>query len=332
MIGDKLGHYEIESSLGAGGMGEVYRARDTRLGRSVAVKVLSEAFAKDPERIARFEREAKVLASLNHSNIAAIHGFEQSGETHFLVMELVQGETLAERISRGPIPAEEALSIAHQVAEALEAAHEKGIVHRDLKPANVKITPEGKVKVLDFGLAKAMDSGAASVNLSNSPTLSVMATNAGMILGTAAYMSPEQARGENTDTRSDVFSFGCVLFEMLTGRQGFEGRTVSDILASVLARDVDFSLLPPRLNSKIPQLIRRAVEKEPKRRWQAVGDMRVEIEAARANPYEEAVVRRPLWKRAIPIVVTAVLVGAATAAVMWNLRTTRTANVTRFAF
>src|SRR5215470_4001887 len=285
MIGNKLGHYEIGTSLGAGGMGEVYQARDIRLGRSVAVKVLPEAFAKDPERIARFEREAKVLAALNHSNIAALHGFEQSGETHFLVMELVEGETLATRISRGPIPAEEALAIGHQIAEALEAAHEKGIVHRDLKPANVKITPEGKVKVLDFGLAKAMESTPAYANLSNSPTLSVMATNAGMILGTAAYMSPEQARGENTDARSDIFSFGCVLYEMLTGRQGFQGRTVSDILASVLARDVDFSLLPPRLNSKIPQLIRRAVEKEPKRRWQAVGDLRVEIEAAIADPY-----------------------------------------------
>ena len=332
MIGNKLGHYEIESSLGSGGMGEVYQARDIRLGRNVAVKVLPEAFAKDPERIARFEREAKVLAALNHSNIAALHGFEQSGETHFLVMELVEGETLATRISRGPIPAEEALAIAHQIAEALEAAHEKGIVHRDLKPANVKITPEGKVKVLDFGLAKAMESAPAYANLSNSPTLSVMATNAGMILGTAAYMSPEQARGENTDARSDVFSFGCVLYEMLTGRQGFQGRTVSDILASVLARDVDFSLLPQRLNSKIPQLIRRAVEKEPKRRWQAVGDMRVELEATRANPYEEAVVSRPLWKRAIPIVVTAVVVAAATAAVMSNLRTTKPAGLTRFSF
>jgi eukaryotic-like serine/threonine-protein kinase len=332
MIGNKLGQYEIESSLGSGGMGEVYQARDIRLGRSVAVKVLPEAFAKDPERIARFEREAKVLAALNHSNIAALHGFEQSGETHFLVMELVEGETLATRISRGPIPAEEALAIAHQIAEALEAAHEKGIVHRDLKPANVKITPEGKVKVLDFGLAKAMESAPVYANLSNSPTLSVMATNAGMILGTAAYMSPEQARGENTDARSDVFSFGCVLYEMLTGRQGFQGRTVSDILASVLARELDFSLVPARLNPKISQLIRRAVEKEPKRRWQAVGDMRVEIEAVRANPYEEAVVSRPLWKRAIPIVVTAVVVAAATAAVMWNVRTTKLAALTRFPF
>jgi serine/threonine-protein kinase len=219
MIGQKLGQYEIESKLGAGGMGEVYQARDTRLGRGVAIKVLTEAFAKDPERIARFEREAKVLASLNHSNIAALHGFEQSGDAHFLVMELVQGETLAERVARGPIPTEEALPIAQQIAEALEAAHEKGVVHRDLKPANVKITPEGKVKVLDFGLAKAMESSPAYTNLSNSPTLSVMATNAGMILGTAAYMSPEQARGENTDARSDVFSFGCVFYEMLPGRR-----------------------------------------------------------------------------------------------------------------
>jgi serine/threonine-protein kinase len=332
MIGTRLGHYEIESSLGAGGMGKVYQARDTRLGRSVAVKVLVEAFAKDPERIARFEREAKVLASLNHANIAALHGFEQLGGTHFLVMELVQGETLAERISRGPIPIDQALAIAHQIAEALEAAHEKGVVHRDLKPANVKITPEGKVKVLDFGLAKAMDSSPAYADLSNSPTLSVMATNAGMILGTAAYMSPEQARGENTDARSDVFSFGCVFYEMLTGRQGFQGRTVSDILASVLARDLDYSLLPAKLNPKISQLIRRAAEKEPKRRWQAVGDMRVEIESAMSAPYEEAATHRPLWKRAIPIVVTAIVVAATTAGVMWHPRTVKPAGLTRFPF
>jgi serine/threonine-protein kinase len=245
-------------------------------------------------------------------------------------MELVQGETLAERVARGPIPTEEALPSAQQIAEALEAAHEKGVVHRDLKPANVKITPEGKVKVLDFGLAKAMESSPAYTNLSNSPTLSVMATNAGMILGTAAYMSPEQARGENTDARSDVFSFGCVFYEMLTGRQGFQGRTVSDILASVLARELDCSLLPPRLNPKISQLIRRAAEKEPKRRWQAVGDMRVEIEAAMAAPYEEPMARQPLWKRAIPIAVTAIVAAAATAALMWNPRIVHRTGVTRF--
>jgi eukaryotic-like serine/threonine-protein kinase len=188
-------------------MGEVYQARDTRLGRSVAVKVLPDEFARDADRISRFEREAKLLASLNHSNIAALYGIEQADGTHFLVMELVEGETLAERIARGPIPAEEAFRIAHQIADALEAAHEKGIIHRDLKPANVKITPEGKVKVLDFGLARAMEETPATAN-SNSPTLSALATNAGIILGTAGYMSPEQARGHTADQRSDIFSFG----------------------------------------------------------------------------------------------------------------------------
>src|SRR5215471_14670609 len=296
-IGTQLGAHEITALLGKGGMGEVYQARDLKLKREVAIKILPEEFSRDNERLNRFQREAEVLASLNHPNIAAIYDLQEADGTRFLVLELVEGETLADRIARGPIAVKESLQIARKVCEALEAAHEKGVVHRDLKPANVKITPDGNVKVLDFGLAKAMESASANINLSNSPTLSLMATNAGMILGTAAYMSPKQARGENTDARSDIFSFGCVLYEMLTGRQGFQGRTVSDILASVLARDVDFSLLAPKLNPKIPQLIRRAVEKEPRRRWQAIGDMRVEIEAATANPYEQAVAHRPIWKR-----------------------------------
>jgi len=282
MIGKRLAHYQIEGRLGAGGMGEVYRASDTRLGRSVAVKVLPEAFAQDPERIARFEREAKVLASLNHPNIAALYGFERFEETHFLVMELVEGETLAERLQRGAIVLEEALRIAHQISEALEAAHDKEIVHRDLKPANVKITPEGKVKVLDFGLATAVASSESRVASPPSELAtrnSLLATLPGVILGTAAYMSPEQARGEHTDSRSDIFSFGCVLYEMLTGRQGFQGKTVSDVLASVLAREPDLRSLPPR----VQQLLRRAMEKEPKRRWQDVGDMRVEIESMLAD-------------------------------------------------
>jgi Tol biopolymer transport system component len=253
-------------------------------------------------------------------------------------MEMIEGETLADRIARGTIPVEEALDIAKYICEALETAHEKGIVHRDLKPANVKITPEGKVKVLDFGLAKAIESAPSNVNLSNSPTLTVMRTNAGMILGTAAYMSPEQARGEHTDLRSDVFSFGCVLYEMLTGRQGFQGRTVSDILASVLARELDFSSMPPKINPQIPQLIRRAVEKQPKQRWQAIGDLRIEIEAAMSDPYgthiltERTLSRPPLWKRAIPIALTAVVVAAATAAIVWNLRPIKTGGLTRFSF
>src|SRR5512138_1657511 len=204
-------------------MGEVYRARDGKLGRDVAIKVLPAAFASDAERLARFQREAQVLASLNHPQIAAIYGLERAGDVEALVLELVEGETLAERIAGGPLQVEDALEIARQIADALEAAHEKGIVHRDLKPANVKITPQGKVKVLDFGLAKAVDNSAASVNLSQSPTLSIAGTQAGVVLGTAAYMSPEQAKGFNSDHRSDIFSFGVVLYEMRTGRQPFEG-------------------------------------------------------------------------------------------------------------
>src|SRR5262245_3793746 len=217
MIGTKLGHYEITTHLGSGGMGDVYQATDTKLGRSVAIKFLPEAFSHDTERVARFQREARVLASLNHSNIAAIYGLEESSERRFLVMELVAGETLAERIKRGAIPLDESLEIAKQICEALESAHEKGIVHRDLKPANVKVTPDGKVKVLDFGLAKAYEREQTNAALSNSPTISMAATNAGLILGTAAYMSPEQARGRTLDKRTDLWSLGCVLYEMLTG-------------------------------------------------------------------------------------------------------------------
>src|SRR5262245_57920895 len=234
MIGKNLAQYEIESLLGSGGMGEVYQARDSRLGRNVAVKVLPDALAQDRERIARFEREAKVLASLNHSNIAALYGLEEFEKRHFLVMELVEGETLADRIARGPIPVSEAMKIAQQILDALDAAHDRGIVHRDLKPSNVKITPEGKVKVLDFGLAKAMEAAPVCPALSNSPTLSNLATDAGLILGTAAYMSPEQAKGRNTDARSDIFSFGAVLYEMLSGKQAFYGETVAEILARVI--------------------------------------------------------------------------------------------------
>src|SRR5436190_3441404 len=239
--GSRLGAYEVLEPLGAGGMGEVYRARDTKLGREVAVKVILEVFAKDPDRVARFEREAKVLASVNHPHIAALYGMEQSGTQHFLVMELVEGQTLAERLLRGPLPVEETIAIALQIADALEGAHEKGIVHRDLKPANVKVTPDDRVKVLDFGLAKAMETEATSANAANSPTLSMMASQAGIILGTAAYMSPEQAKGFPADHRSDIFSFGSVLFEMLSGRQPFQGETAPDVLASVLAREPDIS-------------------------------------------------------------------------------------------
>src|SRR6188508_616915 len=224
--GTRLGPYEILSALGAGGMGEVYRARDKKLDRSVAIKILPEAFAADTERIARFQREARTLASLNHPNIAHVHGLEESSGVRALVMELVEGEDLAERIARGAIPVAEALTIAKQMADALEAAHEQGIIHRDLKPANIKVRPDGTVKVLDFGLAKAMEpTGIASPSVSQSPTITTPAmTEAGIILGTAAYMSPEQARGKPVDKRADIWAFGCVLYEMLTGQRTFDGQ------------------------------------------------------------------------------------------------------------
>src|SRR6476659_6693966 len=231
VTGTRLGPYEILGAIGAGGMGEVYRARDTKLNRDVALKVIPDTFALDPDRLARFRREAQVLASLNHPQIATIYGFEDSGETHALVLELVEGETLADRIARGAIPLNEALPIARQTAEALEAAHEQGIIHRDLKPANIKITPDGVVKVLDFGLAKLADPAhAPASNLSMSPTITspAMMTGVGVILGTAAYMAPEQAKGREADKRSDLWAFGCVLFEMLTRKRAFEGDDVSD--------------------------------------------------------------------------------------------------------
>ena len=316
MIGKTLSQYEVQSLLGVGGMGEVYLARDTKLGRSVAVKVLLDAVASHADRIARFEREAKLLASLNHPNIAALYGMEQADGKHFLVMELIEGETIAERLRRGPMPVEEAIGIARQISEALEAAHEKGVVHRDLKPANIKINPSDVVKVLDFGLAKVMENAPANANVSNSPTLSMAATQAGVILGTAAYMSPEQAKGFPADARSDVFSFGCVLYEMLVGRQPFQGDTSAEVLASVLVRDVDLNALPPNLNPRIREVLRRCLEKSPKRRWHAVADLRAELDSIAEAPrvvataVEAAAIPRPLWKRAIPAVIAAIVFSA----------------------
>ncbi len=245
--GTRLGPYEIASPLGAGGMGEVFRARDTKLNRDVAIKVLPAAFAQDSERVARFRREAQVLASLNHPNIAAIHGLEESEGVLALALELVEGEDLAERLTRGAIPVDEAVAIAKQIAEGLEAAHEKGIVHRDLKFANLKLTKDGTVKILDFGLAKAYGGeaeAAGSKGLSQSPTMSRQMTEAGVIFGTAAYMSPEQARGGTVDKRADIWAFGVVLFEMLTGKRLFTGETVSDTLAAVLRQEIDWKALP----------------------------------------------------------------------------------------
>ncbi len=312
MIGTTLSHYRITAALGAGGMGEVWRAEDTKLGREVALKVLPEEFAQDPERMARFEREAKVLASLNHPNIATLYGLETAipsgtetetgpnsklktqnsklladasssltpqapSPTTFLAMELVEGEDLSERIKRGPVPVDEAIPIALQIAEALEAAHEAGIVHRDLKPANIKLTEDGVIKVLDFGLAKAWETEAGDPSLSLSPTVT-HATAAGVILGTAAYMSPEQARGKKVDRRADIWSFGVVLWEMLTGRKLFEGDTVSDVLAAVLKDAPDLDALPMDTPSSLRRLLDRCLHKEPKKRLQWIGDARLELE------------------------------------------------------
>src|ERR1700674_2969505 len=283
--GTRLGSYEITAPIGAGGMGEVYQAHDTKLGRDVAIKVLPEAFAHDAERLSRFQREAKMLAALNHPNIATIYGLEQSGGTSYLVMELVSGETLAERVKRdGAVPIEEALDIAKQIAEALEAAHEKGIIHRDLKPANVKVTLEGKVKVLDFGLAKAFEGDAASEDMSNSPTLSMAGTMHGVILGTAGYMSPEQAKGKAVDKRTDIFAFGAVLYELLTGKQAFHGEDVGDILAAVVMREPDWTALPAKIPSTIRTLLSRCLRKDKRQRISDASDVRIEIEDAIAAP------------------------------------------------
>jgi eukaryotic-like serine/threonine-protein kinase len=283
MIGNKLAHYQITGHLGSGGMGEVYQATDLKLGRSVAIKILPEAFGRDADRLARFEREARLLASLNHPNIAAIYGIEQSATQNFLVMELVDGETLADRIKGGPIPVDETLGIAKQIADALEAAHQRGIVHRDLKPANVKITPEGKVKVLDFGLAKAMETQTTDENLSQSPTLSIAATSAGVILGTAAYMSPEQAKGKSVDRRADIWAFGVVLYEMLTGRMAFSGETASDTMAAVIMKEPDWNRLPDNLPARVRELLRRCLIKEPRNRVRDIGDARIAIEEVQSG-------------------------------------------------
>ena len=327
MIGTKLAHYEITSHLGSGGMGEVYQATDAKLGRSVAIKLLPEAFSHDNERVARFEREARVLASLNHPNIAAIHGLEESAGRKFLVMELVSGETLAERIKRSRIPIDESLGIAQQIAEALEAAHEKGIIHRDLKPANVKITPDGKVKVLDFGLAKAFAAEGPNAHLSNSPTVSMAATNAGIILGTAAYMSPEQARGKPVDKRTDIWGFGCVLYELLTGKQAFRGEDVTEILASIVKSEPDWMALPGDTPPAVGALLRRCLRKDAQQRPKDAGDISIEIVDARAaasSVTQTAVVQvaasaPPRWRWALVAgVAGALLAGFA----VWNFRPT----------
>ena len=325
--GTRLGPYDIVAALGAGGMGEVYRARDTKLGRDVALKILPDAFARDPDRLARFQREATTLASLNHPHIAQIYGFEEGSVAgqfiRALVMELVEGEDLSLRIARGPLRLDDALPIARQIAEALAAAHEQGIVHRDLKPANIKLRPDGTVKVLDFGLAKALDQVTSSraQDLSDSPTITSPAnTMRGVILGTAAYMSPEQARGKPVDRRSDVWSFGCVLFEMLAGRRCFEsGDSVSDAIAAVLTREPDWSALPPDTPEPIRRLLRRCLNKNAAARLHHLADARLEIDEALASPIassanhgsptREGRVRAVPWMIAVALAVVVVGLG-----------------------
>ena len=306
----------------------MFRARDTKLDRLVAIKILPAAFAHDTDRLARFQREAKTLASLNHPHIAAIYGLEESGGITALVMELVEGDDLSQRIARGAIPIDEALSIAKQIADALEAAHEQGIIHRDLKPANIRVRADGTVKVLDFGLAKAMEpAGGSSSNMSMSPTLSMHATQAGIILGTAAYMAPEQARGKTVDKRVDIWAFGCVLFECLAGRRLFEGETVSDTIAKILEREPDWTALPAQTPSKIRELLRRCLEKDAKKRQRDIGDVRIELEeavTARSSSTRIAVAaggsRTPaaLPQRTIALAALLVVVGGAVGIGLWS--------------
>jgi len=285
VAGSRLGAYQIVALLGAGGMGEVYRAHDTKLNRDVALKILPDAFASDPDRPARFTREAQTLAALNHPHIAHIHGLEDAGGVRALVMELVEGEDLAERIARGPIPLDEALPIARQIAEALEAAHEQGIIHRDLKPANIKVRDDGTVKVLDFGLAKAMEpvstSGSSAAALTNSPTITspTLMTGVGVLLGTAAYMSPEQARGKTVDKRADIWSFGCLFYEMLTATRVFEGDSVGETLGLIFSREPDLAQLPPQTPAAVRTTIARCLVKDPRQRLRDIGEARVMLRA-----------------------------------------------------
>ncbi len=294
MIGQTLGHYRVGEQLGRGGMGEVYVADDLNLNRKVALKFLPDAFTGDPERMARFEREAKVLASLNHPNIAAIYGLEQAEGKRFLVLELVEGETLAQRLSKGSLPVDEALGICKQIAEGLEAAHEKGVIHRDLKPANVMITEGEKVKILDFGLAKALAGETQSVEASQSPTLTEAMTRPGVILGTAAYMSPEQAKGKAVDKRADIWAFGCILYECLTGKRAFEGETVTETLAAILKGEPEWSVLSQATPPSIQLLLRRCLQKDLSRRFHDAADLRIEI--------AEAVVSTQELKPNLPVV------------------------------
>ena len=317
MIGKTLSHYKVLKKIGQGGMGVVYRAQDTNLSREVAIKVLPEQFTQDPQRLARFEREAKLLASLNHPNIAAIHSFEHSDEIHFLVLELVEGDTLADLLTKGPLPVEKALEVCRQIAEGVEAAHEKGVIHRDLKPANVKVTPEGKVKILDFGLAKAFEDEIPAADISQSPTLTEEMTRAGVILGTAAYMSPEQARGKQVNKQADIFAFGAILYELLTGRRAFQGETITETLAKILEGEPDWKAVPQSVPSRIQELIEDCLEKAPDKRLRDIGNAQIQINRALKKPTSRADVASTVqpvqqrWGLAVGLVLGAILAGFA---------------------
>ena len=325
-IGSRLGHYDVTALIGEGGMGQVYQATDTTLDRNVALKVLPDAFTADPDRLARFEREAKVLASLNHPNIGAIYGLEKSGDTRALVLELIEGPTLADRIAQGPVPLDEALPIAKQIAEALEAAHEAGVIHRDLKPANIKVRDDGTVKVLDFGLAKAFQPDASDPALSQSPTISLTAaaTQMGMVIGTAAYMAPEQAKGRPVDKRADVWAFGVVLFEMLTGARPFAGDDVSETLARVIDREPDWAALPDSVPPVLSSFLRRCLQKNPKKRIRDIGDVSLAMEGVFETTVTSlaepgAVPQVQVWQRPAAVSLLALVAAIVTGVAVWSL-------------
>src|SRR5262245_32921852 len=328
-VGTRLGALEVTALLGKGGMGEVYRARDTKLKRDVAIKILPDEFSRDADRVSRFQREAEALAALNHQNIGTIYDVQQIGETRFLILELVEGQTLQEKLRQGPLPIEEALAIAKQIAEALEAAHERGVVHRDLKPANIKLTPDGKVKVLDFGLAKAFQAQSPSA-LSDSPTV-VSASMPGAIVGTAAYMSPEQTKGRQVDRRTDIFAFGCVLYEMLTAQAAFDGETVTDLFASIIKAEPDWNALPPSTPEPLAALLRRCLQKDPRLRLQHIGDARIALDdAAKPGAIIAKVSSTQRRERIAWILVTLVLLTATVAlTIAYFLRTPAVASAIR---
>ncbi len=334
--GSRIGSYEVVAAIGAGGMGEVYKARDTRLSRHVAIKALPDLVAADPERVARFEREAQVLAALSHPHIGAIYGLEvaETGKSRYLILEFIDGESLAARLAKGAVPFAEAVTFARQMLDALEAAHEKGIVHRDLKPANVMLTSENQIKVLDFGLARVIDSDPTS-SVANSPTLTLAATQVGVVLGTAAYMAPEQAKGRVADRRSDVWAFGCVFFEMLTGKRVFDGEDVSETLAAVLRAEPDWNALPADVPSGVRALLKRCLERDRRARIPEIGTVRFLLQDALTEPAAPAPATviapppRPLWKRAVPVALAALLAGSLGLAA-WYFKPTPPLVMTRF--